>query len=84
MDSAGDGDIEKEEVLSAESASQGSETVESVASHMNELAISANHSAVTPPFDLPQSLDSGCSGPDIDKRIRALKKKVKHLLIWLS
>lgn len=64
---------------SAEDASQGSEPVDSVVSEMNDLAISSNSAVVTPPLDSSQ-----CSTPsdpisDIDKRIRALKKKVTFL-----
>lgn len=62
---------------SAEDASQGSEPVDSVVSEMNDLAISSNSAVVAPPLDSSQ-----CSTPsdpisDIDKRIRALKKKIR-------
>ncbi|CAK9151200.1 unnamed protein product [Ilex paraguariensis] len=64
------------EVSPAEDASQGSESAESVTSQINELTIYANASVVT-----PSSNSTECSTPedcvqDIDKRIRALKKKV--------
>ena len=56
-------------VLSAEDVNHGSEFVESVASQMNELT-------VTPPSESIECLNPGGAAPDIDKRIRALKKKV--------
>ncbi|KAK9286434.1 hypothetical protein L1049_014831 [Liquidambar formosana] len=71
-----DGEIKKEEVLPAENVSHGLESLDSVASQMNELDISANPSVVTPPSDSTDSSNSS-PVPDIDKRIRALKKKIR-------
>ncbi|KAI8532191.1 hypothetical protein RHMOL_Rhmol11G0194100 [Rhododendron molle] len=65
---------------SAEDASQGSEPVEpvdSVVSQMNGLAISSNSAVVTPPLDVTESSTPSDHISDIDKRIRALKKKIR-------
>ncbi|GFY89330.1 partner of Y14-MAGO [Actinidia rufa] len=60
---------------SAEDSCQETEAVKSVVSQMNDLAVSVNSAVVTPPSSSTQ-----CSTPDpipdIDKKIRALKKKV--------
>lgn len=64
---------------SAEDASQGSEPVDSVVSQMNGLAISSNSAVVTPPLDVTESSTPSDHISDIDKRIRALKKKVSFL-----
>lgn len=64
---------------SAEDASQGSEPVDSVVSQMNDLAISSNSAVVTPPLDPTESSNPSDHISDIDKRIRALKKKVIFL-----
>ncbi|KAB2628466.1 partner of Y14 and mago [Pyrus ussuriensis x Pyrus communis] len=63
----------KEEV---ENLGHVSEYVESLASQMNELGVSSSP-LVTPPSDSTE--DSNPAGPaqDIDKRIRALKKKIR-------
>ena len=63
-------------VLSAEDVNHGSEFVESVASQMNELTVTENPTTVTPPSESIECLNPGGAAPDIDKRIRALKKKV--------
>ncbi|XP_058191836.1 partner of Y14 and mago [Rhododendron vialii] len=62
---------------SAEDASQGSEPVDSVVSQMNGLAISSNSAVVTPPLDVTESSTPSDHISDIDKRIRALKKKIR-------
>ena len=71
--------LEKNEP-SAEDSCQETEAVKSVVSQMNDLAVSVNSAVVTPPSNSTQ-----CSTPDpipdIDKKIRALKKKVKFLMI---
>ncbi|XAR53118.1 hypothetical protein NMG60_11021531 [Bertholletia excelsa] len=65
--------LEKNEV-SGEDGSEGS-AAESLVAQINDLAISANSDAVTPP-------STQCSTPsdpvlDIDKKIRAIKKKIR-------
>uniref|UniRef100_A0A5B6YL06 Putative partner of Y14 and mago n=1 Tax=Davidia involucrata TaxID=16924 RepID=A0A5B6YL06_DAVIN len=69
--------LEKNEVSSAEDGSHEMESVESVASQMNELSISANPAIVDPPSNSTECLTLGDPVPDIDKRIRALKKKIR-------
>jgi 2',3'-cyclic-nucleotide 2'-phosphodiesterase (5'-nucleotidase family) len=54
----------------------GSESVKQLMSQMNELAVSANVTVITPPSDSTEGSNSGNPVQDIDKRIRALKKKV--------
>lgn len=71
-------------VLSAEDMNHGSESVESVASQMNELTVNENPTTVTPPSESIECLNTGGAAPDIDKRIRALKKKVWILMLLCS
>lgn len=67
---------EKEENSSVENASQSSDYVDAVASELNKLAVSVNSNRVTTPANSEES-----PNPDIDKRIRALKKKVRFLML---
>lgn len=70
-------DSDKNEVSSAEDINESLGNVESVASQINELSISANSSVVTPPSNSANYSAPGDHAPDIDKRIRALKKKIR-------
>ncbi|KAK3002111.1 hypothetical protein RJ639_021720 [Escallonia herrerae] len=70
-------DLEKSEVSAGEEVNQGLDLVGSVASQINELSISTNSSVVNPPSDSPVGLTSEDHAPDVDKRIRALKKKIR-------
>lgn len=65
---------ESGEISSAENSVGVPEQVESVMSQINSLAISAN--PVVPPSNSIESSAVGDSVQDIDKKIRALKKKV--------
>lgn len=70
-------DSEENDISVADCSNDLPENTESVASKMNGLSVSGNDSLVTPPSDSTE-----CSAPmdqvqDIDKKIRALKKKVK-------
>ena len=65
-----DGNMEKG-ALPAEDLGCASESFESLASQMNELAVSSNSSV-----DLADSSNMESQLQDTDKRIRALKKKV--------
>ncbi|KAI8025493.1 Partner of Y14 and mago [Camellia lanceoleosa] len=62
---------------SDEDASQGLESVEPVVSELNDLAISANSAAVAPPSNSTQCSTPSDPVPEIDKKIRALKKKIR-------
>ncbi|XP_028088629.1 partner of Y14 and mago-like isoform X2 [Camellia sinensis] len=65
---------------SDEDASQGLESVEPMVSQLNDLAISANSAVVAPPSNSTQCSTPSDPVPDVDKKIRALKKK----FVWDS
>lgn len=75
-------DLEDNGVSSAEAQSHVSDQVESVASQINELAISSN--PVNPPSNSTESSTTGDHLQEIDKKIRALKKKVYSLALMLQ
>lgn len=54
--------------------------VESLTSQINELAVRTNPAEGIVPADSTEGANVGVSGQDIDKKIRALKKKV-HVFI---
>ncbi|TQD97596.1 hypothetical protein C1H46_016770 [Malus baccata] len=67
------GETKEEEV---ENLGHVSEAVESLASQMNELGVSSSP-LVTPPSDSTENSSPAGPAQDIDKRIRALKKKIR-------
>ncbi|KVI01755.1 partner of Y14 and mago-like isoform X2 [Cynara cardunculus var. scolymus] len=67
----------KSEVSSTEDVDRASEPVESIVFQMNEITISGNPSVATPPLNSTECLATEDHIPDIDKRIRALKKKIR-------
>ncbi|CAH1450612.1 unnamed protein product [Lactuca virosa] len=68
----------KNEASSTGDEEQALESVESIASHINEITISGNQCvATTPPSNSMESSATTEHVPDIDKRIRALKKKIR-------
>lgn len=69
-------DIVNEGQASSDNPADESGSVKSLASQMQELAVSTSSVAATPATDASESLDPGAPSQDIDKRIRALKKKV--------
>ncbi|KAM2375725.1 hypothetical protein ACFXTH_044449 [Malus domestica] len=71
---SGSGETKEEEV---ENLGHVSEAVESLASQMNELGVSSSSSLVTPPSDSTEDLNPAGPAQDIDKRIRALRKKIR-------
>ncbi|XP_010245906.1 PREDICTED: partner of Y14 and mago-like isoform X2 [Nelumbo nucifera] len=72
-------EVEKKtgEVLPSEDLNDRPEAVELAANQINMLSVSENSPAMSP-ADSVESLNPGCPGPDLDKRIRALKKKVSE------
>ncbi|CAI0375684.1 unnamed protein product, partial [Linum tenue] len=75
--SEGDVDDENEEVHSTGDLGHTSKSIEALTSQMNAIAVSERSAGVTPPVD---SLEASCPEPavqDIDKKIRALKKKIR-------
>ncbi|KAF8405760.1 hypothetical protein HHK36_007837 [Tetracentron sinense] len=70
-------EVKTGELLSAEDAGHRLDAEESLACQMNMLSVSANPSVGTPSLDSTESSNRGGSGPDIDKRIRSLKKKIR-------
>ncbi|KAL5704235.1 hypothetical protein ACHQM5_022688 [Ranunculus cassubicifolius] len=64
------------EVPSRENGISRSEVNESVACQMSKLSVSENSTAVTP-SDSTESSNTGINEPDLDKKIRALKKKIR-------
>ncbi|XP_023739709.1 partner of Y14 and mago isoform X2 [Lactuca sativa] len=69
----------KNEASSTGDEEQALESVESIASHINEITISGNPCVptTTPPSTSMESSATTEHVPDIDKRIRALKKKIR-------
>lgn len=68
--------LEKNEVSSTED-DQALEPVDAVVSQINDLTVSANSSATTPRTNSTECSIPGDHVPDIDKKIRALKKKIR-------
>lgn len=79
MEATIDGETNKEEVELAENISHGLESANSLTSQMNQLCVSTNAVSVFPPSDPKDAADAVAVSQDVDKRIRALKKKVISL-----
>lgn len=67
-----------------EGSDHESEPVKSVTSQLNELGVSDNPVEVIPPSDSTEGSCPGVPGQDIDKKIRALRKKVILLFVFLD
>lgn len=67
----------KSEVSSNEDVDRASESIESIVSQINDVIISGNPPVATPPLNSNECSATGDHVPDIDKRIRALKKKIR-------
>lgn len=74
---AGDGAVREEKSTSAGSEARSSEDVSGVVQQMNSLSVTQSKAAV------PQE-EKKASQADLEKRIRALRKKVRFLrdLVW--
>ncbi|XP_072990628.1 partner of Y14 and mago isoform X2 [Typha latifolia] len=70
-------DLEHAEVEISQEVPSGPSTVESMTSHMNSISISETPVVVSPSTDSVESPKPGSSGQELDKKIRALKKKVR-------
>ncbi|XP_010926441.1 partner of Y14 and mago [Elaeis guineensis] len=77
LDSEQAGMVKSEEMPSAELAPQRLESVDSVTDQMGRISVSTTSVVVRPSTDSKEGPKPENSGPDIDKRIRALKKKIR-------
>ena len=75
MDPEQAGKVKSEEIPSAEEQHR-LESVEIVTDQISNLAVSSTSELASPSIDQTEPSKHEDSGPDIDKRIRALKKKV--------
>ncbi|THU55874.1 hypothetical protein C4D60_Mb11t11250 [Musa balbisiana] len=69
--------IKTESVPSAESIAQGEESVELVTDQISRISVFATPVVVSPSTDTVEIPKAESSGVDLDKRIRALKKKIR-------
>jgi hypothetical protein len=76
-----DGEIKLDEEPPVEDLGNGSESIQQLTSQINELDVSANANVITPLTDSTEGSNSESPVQDIDKRIRALKKKVEFMLL---
>lgn len=81
LDSKAAGEGRTEDLVSTEYVGQRSEVVESVAHQMNKLSVCTTPRLSIPPSVSTESSNPGGPGLDLDKKIRALKKKVNSLHI---
>ena len=75
--------IKTEPVPSAESIAQGEESVELVTDQISRISVSATPVVVSPSTDTVEIPKAESSGVDLDKRIRALKKKVSLICLYV-
>lgn len=69
-------DVEQNDISPADDSTDLSENVEFAASNMNKLSLSGNTSPVAPPSNSTDHSTSEDQVQEVDKKIRALKKKV--------
>ncbi|KAL3724118.1 hypothetical protein ACJRO7_036182 [Eucalyptus globulus] len=71
------GSIDEEERQPNEVSSHGQESVKPLTTQMNELTVSANSAGTISSSDPQEGTNVSCPSQEIDKRIRALKKKIR-------
>lgn len=76
LEATTDDEIEKND-LPEEGLDDGSESVKSLASQMTDLAVSQNPVPTSPPSNSVEVSNAGEPVQDIDKKIRAIKKKIR-------
>lgn len=69
--------VDKEEAVSIVTPSNGSQSVNVLVSGLEALDVSSNNDLASRTSDLGEAPNPGTAGEDIEKRIRALKKKVR-------
>lgn len=84
LEQTGDKGSSNHEALPINSPGHTSESVVSLTSQLNNLAVSGDPSIVTPTSETVEGSDPVGPGQDIDKKIRALKKKVFDCAFQLS
>lgn len=77
LEADGAGGIDEEERQPNEFSSNEQESVKALTTEMNELNVSPNAAGTVSSSDAQEGTNLSCPSQDIDKRIRALKKKVK-------
>lgn len=77
LEADGAGSIEEEERQPNEVSSHEQESVKALTTQMNEISVSAYAAGTVSSSDAQEGTNLSCPSQEIDKRIRALKKKVK-------
>ncbi|GMJ12650.1 partner of Y14-MAGO [Hibiscus trionum] len=70
-------DETKEDGLTEENLDHESESVKSLTSQITNLAVSQNPISTSPPSNSVEASDAGTPDQELDKKIRALKKKIR-------
>ncbi|XP_022726454.1 partner of Y14 and mago-like [Durio zibethinus] len=76
LEAMADDEIKKEDVPE-EDLDDGSESVKSLTSQMTDLAVSQNPVPTSPPSNSVEASNAGAPVQDLDKKIRAIKKKIR-------
>lgn len=73
----------EDEDVCEEDLDDGSESVKSLTSQMTDLAVSQNPVSTSPPSNSVEVSDAEAPVQDLDKKIRALKKKVQFITLFV-